>query len=65
MEILIIYNIKGEQIRHLEHGFKEPGVYRRVWDGRSDAGTQVSSGTYFYKLTADSFTKIKRLVFLK
>jgi len=36
-----------------------------VWDGKSDAGTPVGSGVYFYRLTAGKFSDAKKMVLLK
>ena len=31
-----------------------PGTYTARWDGRSDAGEAVASGTYIYRLITDN-----------
>ncbi len=49
---LKVYDISGSLIRTLVSGFKDKGTHQVVWDGRSDAGTKVSTGVYFYRLTA-------------
>jgi hypothetical protein len=33
-------------------GWREPGVYSEVWDGRGDDGIELPSGVYFYRLEA-------------
>jgi hypothetical protein len=65
-----IYNMRGSLVRALHLGQKPAGVYdtqsaSAYWDGRNDAGERVSSGLYFYKLTAGTFTQVKRMVILK
>ena len=35
------------------------------WDGRTDTGEQVSSGTYFYQIEADGYTDTRKMVILK
>ena len=35
------------------------------WDGRSENGERVSSGTYFYQLQVDEYTETKKMVILK
>ena len=35
------------------------------WDGRTDTGEQVSSGTYFYQIEADGYTNTRKMVILK
>jgi hypothetical protein len=41
------------------------GVQAAVWDGRDGAGREVSSGVYFYKLSAKGFTETKKMILLK
>jgi hypothetical protein len=47
---LEVYNIVGQKIRQLESGIMSPGLHRARWDGRTDGGAAVSSGTYFVRL---------------
>jgi hypothetical protein len=60
-----VYNILGQKVRTVTDEVFEPGSYNRMWDGRSDAGTQVSSGIYFYKMVAGDFSATKKTVLLK
>lgn len=62
---LTIYDVAGRQVRELVNERRERGAYRVVWDGRNDTGTTVSSGVYFYKLVAGSFTDTKKMTILK
>jgi flagellar hook assembly protein FlgD len=62
--------VHGILVNTLHLGQKPAGVYdtknlAAYWDGRNDAGERVSSGLYFYKLTAGQFTQVKRMVILK
>jgi hypothetical protein len=60
-----VYNILGQKVRTVADEVFEAGSYNRMWDGRSDAGTQVSSGIYFYKMVAGDFSATKKTVLLK
>ena len=60
-----VYNILGQKVRTLVDDVREPDSYVEVWDGRADAGTQVSSGIYFYKMVAGDFSATKKAVLLK
>jgi len=62
---LAIYNVLGQQIRTLVNGFTPAGVYSAVWDGRDDAGRQVASGMYLYRLDSGKFNSVKRMMLLK
>ncbi|HIO76490.1 MAG TPA: choice-of-anchor D domain-containing protein, partial [Gammaproteobacteria bacterium] len=50
-----IYDIAGTPVRNISVGYLQAGSYisqsRAVyWDGKTDAGERVASGTYFYTL---------------
>jgi hypothetical protein len=62
---LKIYNLRGQLVKTLLDEDKPGGNYTLLWDGRDEGGKAVSSGIYFYKLTAGSFSEIKRMVLLK
>jgi hypothetical protein len=63
---LRIYNVAGQLIRTLVNETGSPGeVHTATWDGRNDAGQSVSSGVYFYRLTAGSYVQTKKMVLLK
>jgi len=64
---LSIYNISGRLIRTLELGSQKPGTYtgkeRAIyWDGRDENGEAVSSGVYFYHLSAGTFAAVRKMV---
>ena len=60
-----IYNILGKKIRTLINAPENAGVHNIVWNGRNDYGSEVSSGTYFYKVTAGNNVQVKKMVLLK
>jgi len=60
-----VYNILGQRVRTLVDEQLDADSYVREWDGRSDAGSQVSSGIYFYKMVAGDFSATKKAVLLK
>ena len=62
---LAVYDVHGAVVRRLINEQRIAGNYRVVWDGRNDAGTSVSSGVYFYRLTAGRFHSTKKMVLLK
>ena len=35
------------------------------WDGKTDNGEAVASGTYFYQLQAGDYTETRKMVILK
>ncbi|MFC1718547.1 leucine-rich repeat domain-containing protein [Candidatus Poribacteria bacterium] len=62
-----IYNTAGQLMRTLNLGHRPAGFYTdkpkaAYWDGRNEAGEQVSSGVYFYTIQAGDFTATKKMV---
>ncbi|MBI1925319.1 T9SS type A sorting domain-containing protein [Candidatus Poribacteria bacterium] len=67
---ITIYDAAGHHIRNLNLGLQSAGAYltkekAAYWDGRSDTGELVSSGVYFYRLSAGDFQATKRMIILK
>ena len=65
-----IYDVTGKQIRMIELGHIPAGNYVEsnqavYWNGRSENGEQVSSGTYFYQIEAGDYTETRKMVILK
>lgn len=64
---LKVYNAAGQLVRTLVNEVKSPteGGFKVTWDGKNNAGSQVSSGVYFYKLSSTNFSQTKKMVLLK
>ncbi|HEX6790392.1 MAG TPA: PA domain-containing protein [Candidatus Krumholzibacteria bacterium] len=62
---LAIYAANGALVRTLVDGVQPRGDHNITWDGRDMSGTPVSSGVYFYRLTAGKFNESKKMVLLK
>jgi hypothetical protein len=65
---LNIYNVNGQLVRSLvKNSGLSPSRYDYTWDGRDMAGSQVSSGLYFYRLIINSGQKIltKKMLLVK
>lgn len=58
---LVIFDVTGARVRTLVDELRRANNYREVWDGRSDKGSEVASGVYFYRLTAGTFTDTKKM----
>jgi hypothetical protein len=63
--VLSIYNVGGQLVRTLVDRSYGPGRHSVVWDGTTASGNTASSGVYFYRLSAGSFTDVKKMVLLK
>jgi len=62
---LKVYNIAGQEVRTLVDEEQASGYYSVSWDGRDGLSKEVSSGIYFYRLQAGSYTETKKMVLLK
>jgi hypothetical protein len=58
--LLEIYDVLGNKIVTLVNEEKQPGTYKINFDG-----SNLSSGIYFYTLTAGDFKSTKKLMLLK
>jgi len=63
--ILEVLDILGRRIRTLVSRDFSQGVFRTHWDGRDEQGVRLSSGVYFYRLTAGSNVFSRRMLLLK
>ena len=50
---LEVFDVNGSLVRKLVGANQPKGTQQAVWNGRSNTGASVSSGIYFYQLTAD------------
>lgn len=65
-----IYAADGRVVRTLALGHQAAGIYQSrsraaYWDGRNIVGEKVSSGVYFYTLTAGDFIATRKMIVLK
>lgn len=60
-----VFNINGKLVRTLFQGRKEAGEHFLHWDGTDELGGKISSGIYYYKMVAGSFSEAKRLILIK
>ena len=63
---LQIYNVVGQVVRTLIAAEPQSvGRYQVRWDGMDDRGMPVSSGIYFYQISAGKFQDVRKLMLLK
>jgi hypothetical protein len=60
---LEIFNITGQNVRSFSGN--DIGFTSVLWDGKDDAGHELSSGIYLYHLKTGEFTESKKMVILK
>ena len=64
---LQIYNVLGQVVRTLVASeAQNAGRYQIRWNGMDDRGVSVSSGVYFYRISAEGkFQQVQKLMLLK
>jgi len=65
-----IYDMTGRLVRNLQLGYIPAGYYVTrdkavYWDGRSEVGEKVTSGIYFYTITAGNIRAVKKMVIVR
>lgn len=62
---LSVYNILGQKVKTLIYDVKDAGEYVTSWDGSDDKGHRCSNGIYFYKLTSNSSTVVRKMLMVQ
>ncbi len=62
---LTIHNMMGQLVKTLYHGQANAGHHQVVWNAKNEQGVKVASGVYIYKLEANNFQAMKRLILMK
>jgi hypothetical protein len=57
---LKIYDVLGREVALIVDEQKDPGEYNVTWDASS-----YSSGVYFFKLRAGTFTDVKKMLLVR
>ncbi|MDP7278714.1 MAG: FlgD immunoglobulin-like domain containing protein, partial [Candidatus Poribacteria bacterium] len=68
--VVSVFGVKGNLVRRLDLGWMIAGNYLEAnraiyWDGKSETGETVASGTYFYQIAAGDYSEIRQMVILK
>jgi len=63
-----VFNMLGELVSTVSDEMRNAGTYTVQWNGVDNSGLSVSSGFYYYRLTAtgnSNFTDVKKMLLLK
>jgi hypothetical protein len=60
-----IYNTIGQEVKTLIHNNQQQGTYTIHWNGKDDMNRAVPSGIYFYRMEADGFSQVKKMLLLE
>jgi hypothetical protein len=62
---LTVHDVRGALVRTLVSGAQTAGLHEVVWDGRSDDGKPVASGTYLYRIDTPLFQQSRKMVLVQ
>ena len=62
---LVIYDVRGRMVATLVSREQSPGNYSVQWNGRDQYGKPVSSGMYFYTLTAGDYHQTRKMILMR
>ena len=62
---LDIYNVIGQHVRTLVNGAQSSGSHQVAWNARDEAGRNVASGLYFYRLRAGETVLSRSMLYIK
>lgn len=60
-----IYDLSGRELNTLVSEHKIPGSYEVQWDGETADGIKAAGGIYFYQLTLNGATAVKKMILIK
>ena len=62
---MVIYNIRGQQVKELITGNMSRGFHTVIWDGRDNRSRSVSSGLYFVMIEVGKTSIVKKITMIK
>jgi len=62
---MTVFDIQGREVMMLQDGVKSPGNYRVQWNGMDKSGSPVSTGVYFCRLQAGTYSQTIKMVYLR
>ena len=60
-----IYNTRGQIVKTLVNDQREAGNHSVVWNGTDNNGRITSSGIYYYKMQAGSYSSTRKMILMK
>lgn len=62
---LEIFNLLGQKVITLVDAKQVAGEHSIQWAGKNEAGNLVTSGVYLYRLKAESFVEMRKMMFIR
>ncbi len=63
--LLEVYNLLGQRVITLVNRMTSAGTHTVTWNALDSEGRPVATGVYFYRITTDEFTDVKKMLLLK
>ncbi len=63
--MLEVFDAIGNKVATLANGFYTPGQYSVAWDGRNEAGREVSNGVYVYRMTVGTQSVTRQMILVR
>jgi hypothetical protein len=60
-----IFDILGHQVKLVSDRTHTPGHYTLQWNGQDENNVIVPNGVYFYRITADGYKAVRKMILLK
>lgn len=61
----MLFDVLGRRVRTLNSTALAPGLWSQLWDGKDDAGHELSSGVYWYRIVGASAQGTGKMLMLK
>ena len=62
---VVIYDITGKEVKTLVNKEQTAGMHSVTWNGENNNGMMVSSGIYFYRISARLNVQVRKMILLK
>lgn len=62
---LSVFNVKGQKVKTLVSESMTTGDHTINWNGKDDQNRNVGSGVYYYKLTSQDNTQVRKAILMK
>lgn len=60
-----VYNLLGQQVRHLLSAWLAAGTHALSWDGRTDSGQPLATGVYLVRLESGPEARMAKVMLLR
>ena len=60
-----VYNLRGQKVADLVSDMHPAGYHNVMWNSMDMSGKPVSSGVYIYRIQADNFRAVKKMLLIK